>query len=147
MSTGKQYDPAYRDWVLDTRRREIHAARLKIILDDKLGRVTSPEVKRLAEMESPSVRRPFNRNYLNLGDQADERRSHRDQVLDTLRREIYAARLKIILDEQLGRETSPEVRRLAGMKAPSSRRWRKYTLRDRAASATDEKRVVHETGQ
>jgi hypothetical protein len=42
----------------------------------------------------------------------------KDQVFDTLRREIFAARLKTTLDEQLGRETSETVKRLAMMKLP-----------------------------
>lgn len=42
----------------------------------------------------------------------------KDQVFDTLRREILAARLKVTLDEQLRRPTSPTVKRLAGMKLP-----------------------------
>jgi hypothetical protein len=42
----------------------------------------------------------------------------KDQVFATLRREILAARLKVTLDEQLGRETSRTVMRLAGMKLP-----------------------------
>lgn len=127
MSSSKPHDPAYRNWVLETLRREIHAARLKIILDDQLGRVTSPEVKQLAEIEPPSSRKHFDRmNFKPAdGDQPGDEESHRDWVLDTLRREIHAARLKIILDDQLGRETSPEVKRLAGMEASSSRRWRK----------------------
>ncbi|KQQ98411.1 hypothetical protein ASF72_18370 [Arthrobacter sp. Leaf141] len=41
-----------------------------------------------------------------------------NQVFATLRREILAARLKVTLDEQLRRETSPTVKRLAGMKLP-----------------------------
>jgi hypothetical protein len=41
-----------------------------------------------------------------------------NQVFATLRREILAARLKVTLDEQLHRETSPTVKRLAGMKLP-----------------------------
>jgi hypothetical protein len=41
-----------------------------------------------------------------------------DQVFATLRREILAARLKVTLDNQLSRETSPTVKRLAGMKLP-----------------------------
>lgn len=44
--------------------------------------------------------------------------TRKDQVFDTLRREILAARLKVTLDEQLNRETSSTVRRLAGMKLP-----------------------------
>ncbi|KIA72657.1 hypothetical protein ANMWB30_24250 [Arthrobacter sp. MWB30] len=35
-----------------------------------------------------------------------------------LRREILAARLKVTLDEQLNRKTSPTVRRLSEMKLP-----------------------------
>ncbi|MGY4541378.1 hypothetical protein ACVWY0_001287 [Arthrobacter sp. UYNi723] len=42
----------------------------------------------------------------------------KDQVFDTLRREILAARLKVTLDQQLHRPTSITVKRLAGMKLP-----------------------------
>lgn len=42
----------------------------------------------------------------------------KDQVFDTLRREILAARLKVTLDEQLKRPTSATVKRLARMKLP-----------------------------
>ena len=45
--------------------------------------------------------------------------SRKDQLFRTLRREILAARLKVTLDEQLGRETSETVRALAGMDLPS----------------------------
>lgn len=41
-----------------------------------------------------------------------------NQVFAMLRREILAARLKVTLDNQLGRETSPTVIRLAKMKLP-----------------------------
>jgi hypothetical protein len=44
--------------------------------------------------------------------------TNKDQVFATLRREILAARLKVTLDEQLNRETSPTVKALAGMKLP-----------------------------
>jgi hypothetical protein len=40
------------------------------------------------------------------------------QVFATLRGEILAARLKVTLDEQLNRETSPTVKALAQMKLP-----------------------------
>ncbi len=40
------------------------------------------------------------------------------EVFATLRREILAARLKVTLDGQLGRETSATVKRLAGMRLP-----------------------------
>ncbi|KQN88983.1 hypothetical protein [Arthrobacter sp. Leaf69] len=42
-----------------------------------------------------------------------------NEVFATLRREILAARLKVTLDNQLGRESSPTVKYLAGMKLPS----------------------------
>lgn len=42
----------------------------------------------------------------------------KDEVFRRLRREIRTARLKVTLDEQRGRETSPTVLRLAGMKLP-----------------------------
>jgi hypothetical protein len=42
----------------------------------------------------------------------------KDQIFATLRREIFAARLKVTLDDQLGRETSPTVIRLSKMKLP-----------------------------
>lgn len=41
-----------------------------------------------------------------------------NQIFAMLSREILAARLKVTLDNQLGRETSPTVTRLAGMKLP-----------------------------
>ena len=44
--------------------------------------------------------------------------SAKDQIFDTLRREILAARLKVTLDEELGRDTSPTVTRLAKTKLP-----------------------------
>lgn len=46
----------------------------------------------------------------------------KQQMFDRLRREILAARLKVTLDEQLKRETSPTVKALAGMKLPSTSR-------------------------
>lgn len=42
----------------------------------------------------------------------------RDEVFDTLRREILAARVKVTLDKELKRPTSETVKRLAGMKLP-----------------------------
>lgn len=44
--------------------------------------------------------------------------TNKAQVLGQLRREILAARLKVVLDEQLGLETSPVVLRLYKMKVP-----------------------------
>jgi hypothetical protein len=44
--------------------------------------------------------------------------ARKDEVSGKLRREILAARLKVTLDEQLNRETSPTVKALAQMKMP-----------------------------
>lgn len=50
--------------------------------------------------------------------------TNKEQVFATLRREILAARLKVTLDEQLGRATSPTVTRLSKMKLPPIARTR-----------------------
>ena len=44
--------------------------------------------------------------------------TRKEQVFDILRREILTARLKVTLDEQLGRGTSPTVIRLSKMQLP-----------------------------
>ncbi|MDR6436870.1 hypothetical protein J2790_002013 [Paenarthrobacter nicotinovorans] len=48
----------------------------------------------------------------------DKNRARKEQVFKKLRREILAARLKVTLDEQLNRKTSPTVKRLSEMKLP-----------------------------
>lgn len=45
-----------------------------------------------------------------------------DEVLSALRQEILAARLKVTLDEELGRETSDVIIELSKMNAPSIRK-------------------------
>lgn len=67
---------------------------------------------RLASAENEATRRGP------AGSAARANPTTRDQVFATLRREILAARLKVTLDEQLDRETSPTVKHLAGMKPP-----------------------------
>ncbi len=42
--------------------------------------------------------------------------TRKEQLFRTLRRDVQAARLKVTLDEQLGREAPLTVRSLAGMK-------------------------------
>lgn len=44
--------------------------------------------------------------------------TNRDQVLNALRQSILAAQLKVTLDEQLGRETSPKVLALSKRDLP-----------------------------
>lgn len=117
MTNRRKYDPACKDQVFATLRREILAARLKVTLDEQLNRKTSPTVERLAKMKLP----PIVRSSRHFGEVTAHRKSsleRRDQVFDTLRREILAARLKVTLDEQLNRDTSPTVKRLARMKLP-----------------------------
>lgn len=53
-----------------------------------------------------------------MTDYTSEAEERREQIFDTLRREILAARLKVTLDEQLHRETSSTVKRLSRMKLP-----------------------------
>lgn len=69
MTYRRSYDRNDRDQVAAALRKEIRAARLKITLDKKLGRETSPQVKLLAGMTLPPLVRQFRR----AGDaQADE---------------------------------------------------------------------------
>ena len=49
------HDPDHGLWVLRTMRREIRAARLKVILDEELERDTSPMVQHLAQMSLPPI--------------------------------------------------------------------------------------------
>ncbi|WDF33723.1 hypothetical protein PTW37_01985 [Arthrobacter agilis] len=103
--------------LLKTLRREIFAAEMKVILDKELGRETSPTVKRLAALKLP----PRARLHEPLAKAAEPetiRRTRTDELLKTLRREIFAAEMKVILDKELGRQTSPTVRKLARMKRP-----------------------------
>lgn len=44
--------------------------------------------------------------------------TNREQVASALREEIRTARLKVTLDKKSGRETSPQVKLLAGMTLP-----------------------------
>lgn len=61
-------------------------------------------------------------------------RARKEQVFKKLRREILAARLKVTLDEQLNRETSPTVKRLSEMKLPPISRT--ITVYDGGSSST-----------
>lgn len=68
MTKRRTYDPARKDQVFYTLRREILAARLKVTLDEQLNRETSPTVLRLSRMKLPPIVRP----YYRVGDvQAD----------------------------------------------------------------------------
>lgn len=45
--------------------------------------------------------------------------NNRAEVIKTLRQEIQAAQLKVVLDRELGRKTSEAVKKLATMDLPS----------------------------
>lgn len=107
---------ARKEQLFRTLRRRILAARLKGTLDRELGRETSSAVKRLAAMDLPSIAKPTRAGKAT--DRMTRRLTRKHQLLRTLRREIPAARLKVTLDEQLNRKTSPAVRRLAAMELP-----------------------------
>lgn len=55
MAFQKTLGPRSKKEVFATLRREILAARLKVTLDEQLGRVTSSTVKRLAQMKLPPM--------------------------------------------------------------------------------------------
>lgn len=56
MNGYREYNPVTTEKLLRTLRREIFAAQLKVVLDKKLGRVTSPAVKKLARMTMPPIK-------------------------------------------------------------------------------------------
>ncbi|MDD1477927.1 hypothetical protein [Arthrobacter sp. H16F315] len=68
MSDRRTYDPTNKEQVFATLRREILAARLKVTLDEQLGRETSRTVKALAQMKLPPIVRP---NYRGGDPQSD----------------------------------------------------------------------------
>ncbi|MEV7132200.1 hypothetical protein AB0N24_04860 [Arthrobacter sp. NPDC093128] len=59
MTSRRKYDPRSKEQVFDTLRREILAARLKVTLDEQLGRTTSSTVKRLSKMKLPPIVRTY----------------------------------------------------------------------------------------
>lgn len=61
MAVRRKYDPTNKDQVYRTLRREILAARLKVTLDERLNRETSPEVLALSIMTLPPIVRPQRR--------------------------------------------------------------------------------------
>ncbi|MCG2623000.1 hypothetical protein LVY72_13945 [Arthrobacter sp. I2-34] len=144
MTKPTKYRQYGKGYVFNVLRREIRAARLKVILDEELGRTTSPEVKALAAMDLPRIVRldhpAENATGRGSGDPATK-----DPGCGTRRREILAARLKVTLDELLGREPSPKVTRLSRMKlAPIAGRHQRVdevTAR-RTYDPTDRDRVL-----
>jgi len=62
MTLRRTYDPANREQVASTLRKEIRAARLKITLDKKLGRETSPQGQLLAGLTLPPLVRKVDRS-------------------------------------------------------------------------------------
>lgn len=55
MTHRRTYDPENRREVFDILRSQILAARLKVTLDEKQSRETSPMVMRLSKMELPPI--------------------------------------------------------------------------------------------
>lgn len=53
-----------------------------------------------------------------------DRKRTKDELLETLRGEIFAAEIKVALDKELGRETSPIVKKLAAVKLPAGTAYR-----------------------
>lgn len=58
MMTERPYDPTNRAQVVGELRREILAARLRVVLDERLGRETPPVLLQLSRMKLPPIVRP-----------------------------------------------------------------------------------------
>lgn len=116
MTGFRENGLTHKEQLLRTLEREIFAAEMKVILDKELGRPTSPTVRRLAALKMPPIYEQ--RSARGKTDQPASGRARKEQLLRTLRREIFAAEMKVILDKELGRETSEIVKRLAALKLP-----------------------------
>ncbi|WP_417219616.1 hypothetical protein [Arthrobacter sp.] len=107
----RQYDGQPLSNVL---RREIRKARLRVTLDEELGRTTPDAVKKLAAFELPPIvrERPQDEGT------ADRRRDGWQTLSNALRTKILKARLRVTLDEQLGRTTPESAKKLAALDLP-----------------------------
>lgn len=71
-----------------------------------------------------------------------DRKRTKEELLKTLRREIFAAQMKVILDKELGRTTSPTVRKLAELKRPPFTETQPQKLEVASAKFRTSKRYV-----
>jgi hypothetical protein len=115
MTKPAKYRRYGKGYVLNVLRREILAARLKVTLDEELGRPTSDKAKRLAAMDVPRIVRSDQHDE-NAADRGTADPAKKDPGCGTRRREILAARLNMALGELLGRAPWPHMTRLSGMK-------------------------------
>ncbi|MGO4383389.1 hypothetical protein [Specibacter sp. RAF43] len=96
-------------------RREIRKARLKVTLDQELGRPTSDEVKLLAAMDLPRIVRGTCQDE-NAADRRTCDSANEEPAPGASRREILVARLKVSANELLGRGISSELMRRSRVK-------------------------------
>lgn len=113
-AVGEGRSPASREQTAQRIRRGIRAARLRVTLDEVLGRPTPPAVVRLAQLPMPS---PLD-SLRSPGGQLRRDPVSRREVALYVRRSIRAARLRVVLDKELGRQTPEAVKRLAQTKLP-----------------------------
>lgn len=111
MSDADQKTHASRKETILRVRRGIRAAQLRIILDEIQGRQTPEAVVRLAQLTPPKLPSPFNTLRTPDGKLPRDPASRREMA-QHLRRGIWAAQLRVALDEQRGRPTPDAVQRL-----------------------------------
>lgn len=104
-------------------RREIFAAQVKVALDRELGRPTSSKVKKLAAVKMPPRARSH-KSSPRASEQESVQETRKERLFEMLRREIFAAQVKVALDRELSRPTSSKVKKLAELKLPPRARRR-----------------------
>lgn len=99
-------------------RRGIRMADLRVKLDQIRGRQTPEAVVRLSQLTPPKLPSPFDTLRTPDGRLRTDPEARRELAL-YVRRNIRAAQLRVVLDEQRGRPTPEAVKRLAQRKLPT----------------------------
>lgn len=125
-SDGPTHSPSDRALLSNALRMKILKAQLRVTLDEQLGRTTPERAKKLAALPLPTrfrvprqdgraaERRPTDPQ----NDAPARRKSDRALLNHALRQKILKARLRVTLDEQLGRTTPESAKKLAALDLP-----------------------------
>ncbi|WP_156144197.1 hypothetical protein [Sinomonas humi] len=116
-SAVEERSPASREKTALRIRHGIRMAKLRVTLDGVLGRETPPAVVQLSQLRLPPLPSPLEALRSPEGRLRKDPESRRETAL-YLRRSIRAVRLRVVLDEELGRPTPEAVKQLSRLKLP-----------------------------
>lgn len=118
MSSGNGESWTPREQAIRRVRSGIRTAQLRVSLDEVRGRQTPDAGTRLAQTTPPPLPSPMDALRSPEGRLRTDPAS-REEVDGIVRRAIWAANLRVALDEQRGRATPSAVKRLAHNKFPA----------------------------